>query len=357
MLNDPAFELGLGAASLSSTSNRVSERVEFLWPIAEQFALSAMGAAHNETLNIARPELISVDARRHEGTIGSSIQWKPLEPVTLQGSARLDIQATQSTNQDASATYPMGRLGGALELLDGWLLLSNWGYYARAPTLGELYGTSAFVVGNPSLMAEKGFNRDIGTRYATRGNRATIAVESYAFRQDINKLVSWQRSSFGQIKPYNVGQAQLQGLETSLGLELISAIHVESGVTLLDPRDDTPGRSLKNNIIPFRSRLVADGSLDIHTSDVPRTLGLARASIALRASHRSSRYQDAAGLIIIPHSTTFDLSLNIMFARIPLSLRASIYNLFDQPTFDMVGYPLPPRTLMLGAEFDWERRP
>ena len=102
---------------------------------------------------------------------------------------------------------------------------------------------------------------------------------------------------------------------------------------------------------------MADLGVELHTSHLPDSLGLSRAAVSIRGNHRGSRYQDATGLIIVPHSTTFDLGMNVLLRHLPLSIRASVYNVFNQPSFDVVGYPLPPRSLMLGAEFDWEQHP
>ncbi len=355
MLDDPAFELGLGAPSLSSMSNRVAQRLEVALPLLDQVSFAVTGSASVETLDLARPGLASLDATRHEAALGPSVRWMPSQGLTLLGAAHFETQATRSMAQVSTVTYPTGRLGGALTVLKGWQLMANWGDYVRPPTLGELYGTSATVSGNSALQAEKGLNRDLGTRILIHGGPASLALDAYAFRQDVDKLVGWQRSSFGQITPYNVGEARLQGVESSLALELFSTLHAESAVTLLDPRDTSPGRTLKNDIIPYRSRLVADVLVEFHTQLM--ALGLTRAGIFARGAHRSSRYEDAAGLIIIPHSTTYDFGLSAMLASLPVSIRATAYNVFNQLTFDVVGYPLPPRTLMVSAELDWERRP
>ncbi len=355
-LTDPAFELSLGGPALTSKSNRVSQNIGYLWPLTERFSATAMSAIAYETLDVSRPTDRSLAARRNQGTVGANLQWDPLDAVTLQGIGRVNVQSTQAADQRVSATYPLARLGLSFEFFPHWLLLGNAGYYGRPPTLGELYGTSSIVVGNPALRAEQGFSRDLGTRYMFRARRASAAFETYLFRQDVNNLVGWQRSSFGQIKPYNVGQSRLQGIEIYAGVELVSVIHVESAVTLLDPRDTTPGNTLKNDLLPFRSRLVADAAVGLHTTQAWSQFGLSQAGISLRGTHRSSRYQDPAGLIIVPHTTTFDLEGHVLVTPAALSLRASVFNLFNQPTFDIVGYPLPPRTYALGLEYNWESR-
>ena len=131
--------------------------------------------------------------------------------------------------------------------------------------------------------------------------------------------------------------------------------HLDSAITFLDPRDITPSRTLKNDIVPYRSRLVVDTTLEVHTRRAPSGLGLSRASVFVKGAHRGSRYQDLAGLVIIPHSTTFDSGFSLTLAELPLTLRTTVYNLFNASVFDIVGYPLPPRTVMFGAELAWEK--
>jgi outer membrane receptor protein involved in Fe transport len=98
-----------------------------------------------------------------------------------------------------------------------------------------------------------------------------------------------------------------------------------------------------------------DARLQLHTPGPVSALRLQRASVSLHASHRSSRYQDRSGLIIVPHSTVFDLESGVQLGDVPLSVEVAVYNLFDQPRFDLVGYPLPPRTFALELALEWER--
>ena len=351
VLADPSFRF----SAVASDSRRVSQLTQFSWPFAGDWLLVPSANMSVETLDVSQPGSTSLDAKRLESSLGASAQWKPVQSLLLIGIARLNVESTRAASEDNVRRMPTGRLGAALRVAPGLQILGNLGYYDRVPTLGELYGTSGVVLGNSALKPEHGTNRDLGVSYGFRTKQAAFSVETFAFQQDLSNLVAWQRSTFGQIEPYNVGRARLLGLENYMGLDLFSVIHVESATTLLDPRDITEGRTAKNDIIPFRSRLVTDARLELHTRAPSSALHLERASVSLRGSHRSSRYQDKPGLINIPHATTFDLEGSISLSDAPLSFRAVIYNLFDQQRFDFVGYPLPPRTLAIEAVFEWER--
>ena len=356
VFND-ALAFGLGASTVATGSRRVSQLTQFSWPFADNWLLVPSANLSVETLDVTQPGSTSLDAKRLEGSFGASAQWSPIQNLNLVGIARVNVEATRAASEEVARRMPTGRLGAAISVAPGLKLLGNLGYYDRVPTLGELYGTSDIVLGNAALKPEHGTNRDIGASYGFRTRNVALAVETFAFQQDLSNLVAWQRSSFGQIEPYNVGRARLLGLETYVGIDVFSVIHVESATTLLDPRDTTEGHTEKNDIIPFRSRLVMDARLELHTPAPSRALHLARASVSLRGSHRGSRYQDASGLISIPHSTTVDLEGAVSLSDAPLSFRAVVHNLFDQQRFDFVGYPLPPRTLAVEAVLEWERMP
>ncbi len=264
-LYDPAQELSLGSFRLDSRSKRINQRFEIHWPIADVFEFGTLLGGSTETLEITRPSIVSLDATRHSGTLGIGPDLRIFPGVRLLGIAQLEAENTHASTQPTSSVQPIARLGASVEPISGLTFVANAGLYARVPVLGELYGTSAFVVGNSALNAERGTNRDLGIRYNAHSRAVSSMLELFVFRQDIDNLVAWQRSSFGQIKPYNVGTARLQGIEASGALEVWNLLHLEAVTTALDPRDVTPNRTQKNDIIPFRSRLVVDSTVEIHT--------------------------------------------------------------------------------------------
>ena len=354
-LADPDLQLALGAPELVWDSRRAAQLMQFTWPLAARWTLVPSASLSAENLSISRTAPAPLNAKRLQVSAGTSLKYKPVDSLTLLGAARFDVESTQGTNATAFNSLPTGRLGAAYEVMQGWTLLTNAGYYSRVPTLGELYGISAIVAGNARLKPESGFNQDVGIRYSLHTKSVALSVEAFAFQQNLNDLVAWHKSSFVQITPYNVGEARLRGLENLAALDLLSIIRLESTTTLLDPRDVSAARPEKNDILPYRSRLVTVERIELHTPHPVRPLRITRASISLRGAHRSSRYQDRTGLINIPHSTTFDIETGVEFSDLPISVSAAVYNLADATRFDVVGYPLPPRTWAIGAALEWER--
>jgi iron complex outermembrane receptor protein len=235
-------------------------------------------------------------------------------------------------------------------------LLGNVGRYARVPTLGELYGVSPLVLGDAGLRPETGIAADAGVRLSLpasdpRGLRGYL--EAFGFQRNSRDLIAYRRTSFRQVRPYNVGRAQVRGLEIAAGATWLGALRSETAVTLLDPRDTTPSRAYANDVLPYRSRLVLSQLFEVFDPNAWPALGVGHAALGVRMSHRSSRHQNPAGIGPIPHQTSVDLEGVAKLGADHLALRATVTNLFDAAQFDAVGLPLPGRGAFASAEVSW----
>ena len=204
-------------------------------------------------------------------------EWRASQILSARALASGECNGTSASTPHMCDRFdPSGRVG--LQLGGPKLqLLTNVGRYVRVPTLGELYGISAVVRGNDALVAEQGVTGDVGVRAASGrwGAVDGVFVDTFAFMRYADDLVAWRRSSLGYVRPYNVGRARISGVEALTAAEAASFVRVEVALTLLDPRDITEGRTTVNDILPFRSRLVASPALEL------RTRGLASAGIQL----------------------------------------------------------------------------
>ena len=142
-------------------------------------------------------------------------------------------------------------------------------------------------------------------------------------------------------------------MEAALGGAFLDLVQATTSITLLDPRDTTPDRTLANDILPYHSRLVLTSGIEFRVR--PSWIGkpLSRLSVELRAMHRSSRHQNPAGLGPIPRHTTFDAEAVTQLYEGRLALRCLVSNLFDAEQFDVVGLPLPGRAAYGSVEATW----
>jgi vitamin B12 transporter len=249
---------------------------------------------------------------------------------------------------------PSGRIGAELDL-PHVALLANVGRYARVPTLGELYGVSGVIRGNPGLNPEQGFTAEVGVR-AQIGRPAALgglAIDAFAYLRAADDLIAYLRAAQGYVAPYNVGAARVIGAEAAIVAPIFSFLRFETSITLQDPRDTSAARTTVNDILPFRSRLIFTPRLTAGTTfdeaSVLRYLG-GTASF----TYQSSRYVDPAGLGVVAEQGSLDLMADAKWFGEHLTTRVRVSDVLDAPRTDVIGFPLPGRSAYVSSR--WRRR-
>ena len=220
----------------------------------------------------------------------------------------------------------------------------------RTPTLGELYGVSAVVRGNPHLASEEGDTVDAGVHAGGRFGVLEATGDVFAFGRRVSDLVAYRQNFLGVVVPYNVGRARVLGAELAGSAALFSVVREALSATLLDARDTSEGRTTANDVLPFRPRLYLSELTELVTEKGLPALSIDRATAGVRVTYRSSRYADAAGLIVIPDETLVDVEASASFLRRALTARLSLRNVFDARQVDTVGLPLPGRSVVGSLE-------
>jgi iron complex outermembrane receptor protein len=314
--------------------------------------LRAGASAELERLRIDPSTGAGLRARRTVGRADVGANLRVSDPLELGAIGALECHGTDGPNVTTRCDpfAPSGRLGVVAHVTSGLSVLGNVGESVRVPTLGELYGTSAFVLGNEDLKPERGIAADLGLRFSHRKSSFELWSEAFGFARRASDLIAYRRSSLGVVRPYNIGRARILGLELATGVDALHHLSAEANATLLDPRDVTPGRTLTNDLIPFQSRLVANGSFELYAEP---TRVANRIAAGARASYRASRAADPAGLIIIAEQWLFGLDASASFWQRRLTTRIAVDNVFDRAHVDAIGYPLPGRSWHASGELWW----
>jgi iron complex outermembrane receptor protein len=348
-LTDPRHELGLFSSRLDSSATR--------WGQTAHLALSgpALHALFGGNLEVERLALDGGGAlRARRSTSSGRVAFgAAISPTTeLSALGVLTCDATRGPRQPESCSVePEGRFG-ARQRIGAFELRTNLGRYARVPTLGELYGVSAVVQGSSALVPERGLSWDLGARWEAPLGPVWAYLDAFGFARHVSQLIAYRRSSLGAVQPYNVGSARVLGAELEAGAAWAPHARSALSVTVLDPRDTTASRNLKNDLIPFQSRLFA--SLFLEGFVEPGGLAVRRAGLDARLNYRASRLADPAGLLVLPASTELDLGATLQFGRAhELTLRAALDDVFDARHFDFIGYPVPGRSLHASCEAWW----
>jgi vitamin B12 transporter len=224
----------------------------------------------------------------------------------------------------------------------------------RVPTLGEVYGVSGTIHGNPGLAPETGATADLGVRAETPRGAAIYGayIDAFVFARWADGLIAYERTGQGYVTPYNVGSARLLGVEVLAGIAITPIVRLEVAATGLDPRDTSASRTTVNDILPYRSRFIGGPRLRADWKTKSRR-GISGAGGEVGALYQSSRYVDPAGLGVIADQATVDLEGDVAFFGGLLAARVRVADLFDSQRTDIIGYPLPGRSFYAGVEAAW----
>ena len=229
-----------------------------------------------------------------------------------------------------------GSLGLPLESGQQWLLSYSEGF--RAPTFADLY-YPYYGAANPDLKAETSKTWEL----QWRAEIGSSQLETSLYRNDIKDAIT-----FISGKPENVGQARINGFETSLSQELLGW-QTNLGFSLIDPRNRDNGKILQ--LTPKRTVYI----------DLDRPFGAFSAGASWRAVSQS--YDEGAGRKTVPGYGLIDLRSSWQASaslRVDLQLNnvldknyyTSLYQRFGAwptPPGSPYGYQEPGRTGLLAV--------
>jgi vitamin B12 transporter len=371
-LDDPASELGLLAREVRTEGARTSHVLRFDGELVpSRLRLVASSTLELEGLLVRRDATRSVAAERLASKTSAALRGALGKHVFVSAQGALECHRTARRGDEGSGQLPLagegcgvfepsGRVGLEVFPHEALGLFLTGGRAVRVPTLGELFGTSAVVRGNPELRAESALSAELGGHVRSRGV-ARASAELVGFARLASDQVVYRRSSLGVVRPYNVAKTRALGLEAALRAELGPTLEgpfvaASLAATLLDPRDETPNRLTTNDLLPFQATVVLTPELELslHCARVPLCRALrptfVRASLVGRFHYRGARVADPAGLVGLAEQRVFDLEARVHLARPALALRLAVSNVGDEPRQDVVGFPLPGRALHAGLE-------
>ena len=351
VVSDPAGELGLTAPGVANHGQRVTQRVRVTRPVSESFELALALQGESERLSVEQFAAGTLAASRTSGRAAATASLRATNILEVLGLGAVEAHATRGGSESANARLvePSGRVGLRVGGTTWFEVLTNLGSYVRIPSLAELYGVSPLVRGNPELRPESGYTADLGVRAAARRS-PRAAFEGFVFWREASELIGYRRSSFGVIRPYNTADARVYGIEAAGWLELFERLRLSAEATAMQPVDTTAGRrTFGNQILPYRARFVASSRAELHSAALTRRNDN-RVSLGVELLHRSSRYADPAGLIVINGHSALDVDLTVALFESRLFLRAICDNVLDARAYDSVGLPLPGRSFFASME-------
>ncbi|HEY4299694.1 MAG TPA: TonB-dependent receptor [Candidatus Didemnitutus sp.] len=169
----------------------------------------------------------NIDHHQSSWAVFAEDQWNPIRGLHLTGGLRRD-------QFDTFGGATTGRVTVAWLTRDNhWKFRSSYGTGFRAPGFLDLYGLSAFYVGNPNLRPETARGSDAGIDYFLVRNRGVLSVS--VFRTDLSDLITYDFSSFPGTE-INVERARTRGAEFSAQIDL-AGFKLRASYAYLDARN------------------------------------------------------------------------------------------------------------------------
>lgn len=258
------------------------------------------------------------DINKKQGLLAAFAQdeWSPGENVFLTGGLRSD-------DFDTFGRATTGRATAAWLVVPKTLKFrASHGTAFRSPSFLDLYGQSAFYVGNPNLRAERARGTDAGVDFYFAARRGTLSATWFETR--FSDLIA-STPNFRSVE--NIQRARTRGAEVALRYEQAGA-GVRAAFTYLEADNLTTGARLLRR--PRQS-----GSLDAWAEPMR---GVTLGGGVRFAAHR--RDVDARTFRQIDAEDYTVVRVHAAWQATPrLALKARLENLLGEKYEEVNGYP------------------
>ena len=161
----------------------------------------------------------------------------------VQPASLLDLKTEETNNFSWTGRgfvrydAPNSRYGGNL----------SFGRFVRAPQLMELYGVYPGMLSNPDLKDETALRLEVGGYYMIP--KSSTAIRATYFETFLDNGIYWMISG-GFVKPLNVGESHVRGLEAELESKPVNWFSVILRATFQDPEDRSKEKHYNGKQLP-----------------------------------------------------------------------------------------------------------
>jgi outer membrane cobalamin receptor len=364
---DPRGEISITPADTRDVTQTLGLDLRMARPLAAWLRASAVAEGRYQQFAPfdadQKPSLGDPGSRLFGATgLEADALWRRLRLHVIP-SLRVEVAHDVRTGRNSSAQIldegapitnvaPAARLALVEQLLPDVALHANAGRYSRLPSLNELYGDSGFVLGNPALVPESGWNGDAGASWHLVRARFSLAWDAAFFGSRVDNLIQFQQDAYGRAHAINIGRARVLGFETAVDARLGRYGRLFGNVTYSDSRNISPTSvGSHERILPNRPTF--------HCYGRPEARWPMRRDLSVGAyadvDITDGNYLDPANLVRLPARYLFGAGLFAEATRAHLMVIASAQNLGDTRSFDFAGFPLPSRSFFLSARFTSQR--
>lgn len=381
-LADPLGELGLGTVDRAYTT--LSLGVSSTWKVALRahrlaggVELRADSFGDHDTTGMQEP----LDGTRAGGAVTGALDLVLGSAVVITPAVRLDLLRTAATPMTVGPTalmpiaprwdvMPSPRVTGRVLVGDDLAIKGSAGYYARLPTMLEVFGNRGFLLGSPDLRAETGPSTDLGVVWApgkTLGDWDRLLLQASVFGNRSHDTITFVTTAGYTARAINLDDSQAYGAEIVAAGRVAETLSLTASYTGLATEQRSADPNFDGKPIPRRPAHLWYGRADITRTALGR-----EGTLWIDTSWQAESTLDRAGLVRVPARLLVGAGVRVELA-LGFSLSATVANLtdhrvsyvpLDRPPSpdltevpaaltDVTGFPLPGRSFYLAL--DWTR--
>jgi iron complex outermembrane receptor protein len=179
-------------------------------------------------------------------------EWTARPGMIVTAGARVDREETITVDPNLVISP---KLGLSWSVSDATSLRASLGRGFRAPTIAERYATIQYsairVVPAERLLPEFSWSAELGVNHRVSGAPFPMEVDMAVFDNELFDMIEPAFLPSGVVQFQNITRARVLGAEITVRAMLASWAGVETGLTLMDPKDLVVEQTLKyrNNVI------------------------------------------------------------------------------------------------------------
>lgn len=213
----------------------------------------------------------------------------------------------------------------------------------RIPLFLEIFGERGSILGNTNLLPESSKNYDLGPAFEYKSSKLQLNNQISYFRKNIRDMILFIPNSQFSLRPENVDSADIKGLEWSIKMNLNSGWKFISNYTYQRAINTSNINYLKGKFLPLRP--MHEWSAILGYKKNRWELGLESTFIGATFRDRTNEYanfQEARWI----YGTYYNYKIFEQNERIQeLMLGIEVRNILNYRTYDIIGYPLPGRSV------------
>jgi iron complex outermembrane receptor protein len=263
-----------------------------------------------------------------------------------------DLLDTTITHSQAIGAVGLAVSPGGDAPWEGITLKANYGRYYRFPSLMETFGYRGMTVPNPGLGPETGLNRDLGVRWeGLMARSVAVSLEFAYFWTDVDDLIMYVYVPYAQAsQAINIDSADIDGYECSLACGSWHGLALSANLTHLNAINTGPIAYLNGKRLPNRPKIEAHARLSWQHGAL---------AAFYEYDHISGNYWNAYNGKapnnkgpLFPTRRLHSMGLTVPTGLPGSALTLEVRNITDELYEDVVGYPLPGRSVYGAVAYD-----